>query len=628
MFARDETAYGRGMIPIRWRAAGGTRRHFLALAGAAALSPTGPSRSVLAQGASPRHGIAMHGTPELPPDFSHLPYADPAARKGGRLSLAFQGTFDSLNPFNLRAGSAAQGLNGNVFQPLMARSLDEAFTLYGMIAESIETDDQRTFATFRLNPRAAFSDGTPVTAQDVLFTFDLLKTRGRPQQRYAYGLVARAEVIDDRSVRYDLAGVNDREMPLTLALMPVLSREKTNVDGFANATLTPPVGTGPYRIASVEPGEKLVLARNPDYWGRDLPMSRGLYNFDEIVITYYRDANSMFESFKAGLVDYRDETNTTRWINGYDFPALRDGRVKREQVPLGVPRGMEGFAFNTRKALFQDVRVREALATMFDFEWVNANLFAGLYTRTVSFFDNSDLASTGRPASDAERALLARFPGAVRSDILEGRWRPYATDGTGRDRQQAKTAFGLLEQAGWTVDRGVLRRGGAPFAFEIMVTDRSQERLALNYASALARIGVTASVRSVDEVQYQRRRQKFDFDMMMGSWVASASPGNEQRMRWGEGSADQEASFNLAGAKSPAIDGLIKDLLAARSHEDFVTAVRAYDRILLSGFYIVPLFHTVSQWDAYWTRLTRPDRLPKAAAPVFGATLDTWWSKA
>ena len=294
--------------------------------------------------------------------------------------------------------------------------------------------------------------------------------------------------------------------------------------------------------------------------------------------------------FKAGLIDYRDESNTTRWINGYDFPALRDGRVKREQLPLGVPRGMEGFAFNTRKALFQDIRVREALATMFDFEWVNANLFAGLYTRTVSFFDNSELASTAHPASDAERALLSPFPGAVRPDILEGRWRPYITDGSGRDRKQAKAALALLDQAGWKLDRGTLKRNGEPFTFEIMVTDRSQERLALNYASTLARVGVSARVRTVDEVQYQRRRQKFDFDMMIGSWVASASPGNEQRMRWGEGSADQEASFNLAGAKSPAIDALIKALLGARSREDFVTAVRAYDRVLLSGFYIVPLF--------------------------------------
>ncbi len=613
------------MFPIRGFTP--SRREFVAAAGAMALIPH--ARNAIAQTtARPTHGIAMHGVPALPPGFASLPYANPDAPKGGRLQVAFQGTFDSLNPFNLRAGSAAQGLNGNIFQPLMARCLDEAFTLYGLIAQSIETDDERSIVTFRINPAARFSDGSQVTAEDIRFTFDLLRTRGRPQQRYAYGLVKSVETPDAQTIRYDLAGVNDREMPLTLALMPVLSKAKTDLERFDGSTLQAPVGTGPYTVASVEPGERIILRRNQNYWGRDLPMSRGLHNFDEIVISYYRDANSMFESFKTGLIDYRDETNSTRWINGYDFPALRDGRVIREQVPLGTPRGMEGFAFNTRRPLFSDIRVREALATMFDFEWVNANLFAGLYTRTVSFFDNSELSSNGKPASDAERALLTSFPDVVRPEILEGRWRPYVADGSGRDRKQARAAFALLDKAGWKLDRGTLRKNGEPFAFEIMVVDRSQERLALNYASSLARIGVTVRVRTVDEVQYQRRRQKFDFDMMLGSWIASSSPGNEQRMRWGEGSADQEASFNLAGAKSPAIDALIRTMLAARTQEEFVTAVRAYDRVLLSGFYIVPLFHTTQQWDAYWAKLARPKTLPKSAAPLFGATLDTWWSKA
>jgi peptide/nickel transport system substrate-binding protein len=612
-------------------ASGVSRRAFLAsTAGASAAGLLPRVASLHAEDLAPpasavRHAIAMHGQPALPPGFDHLPYVDPAAPKGGRLSLALQGTFDSLNPYNLRAGSAAQGLSGNVFQSLMARSLDEPFTLYGMVAQGIETDEARSRVVFHLDPRATFSDGSPITAEDILFTFDLLKTRGRPQQRYAYGLVKGVSAPDPHRVAYDLTDINDREMPLTLALMPVLSKRATDVERFADSTLAPPLGSGPYKVASVSPGEKLLLRRNPDFWGRDLPMCRGQHNFDEIAITYYRDANSMFESFKAGLVDYREETSTTRWISGYDFPALRDGQAKREQLPLGVPRGMEGFAFNTRHDLFKDIRVREALATMFDFEWVNANFFADLFTRTVSFFDNSELASTGRPASPGERDLLAPFPGAVRDDVLEGRWRPYVTDGTGRDRKQAKAALTLLAAAGWTIDRGQLRKDGQPFAFEIMVTDRNQERLALNYASTLARIGVTARVRNVDEVQYQRRRQKFDFDMMMGSWIASASPGNEQRMRWGSASADQEASFNLAGASSPAIDALIMAMLAAHSREDFVTAVRAYDRVLLSGFYIVPLFHTAMQWDAYRTRITRPKELPKWAAPLFSTTLDTWW---
>jgi peptide/nickel transport system substrate-binding protein len=380
----------------------------------------------------------------------------------------------------------------------------------------------------------------------------------------------------------------------------------------------------------MEPGQSLTLKRNPDYWAKDLPTSKGLYNFDEIRIDYFRDATSLYEAFKAGIIDYRDETNPSRWRTGYDFPAIRDGRMKVEQAPLGLPKGLQGFAFNTRRTLFRDVRVREALGYMFDFEWINANLFGGLYSRTTSFFDDSELASTGRPASPRERELLARWPGAVRADILEGEWAPPRHDGTGRDRDTARRALALLNQAGFGVRDGALRNmaTGAPFSFEIMVGDRAQERLAVNFAGSLARIGVEARVRLVDEVQYQRRRQKFEFDMMIGSWIASASPGNEQRSRWGSASADQEASFNLAGARSPAIDGLIADMLAARSHEDFVATVRAYDRVLLSGFYVVPMFHAAAQWFAYSAKLAHPAQSPRFAPNLFGFTLDSWWRSA
>ena len=568
----------------------------------------------------------MHGAPALGADFEHLPYADPAARKGGRLSLAFQGTFDSLNPFNLKAGSTAQGLNTNVFQTLMMRSIDEPFTLYGLIAQTIETDAARQRVVFHLDPRAHFSDGAPITADDVAFSFDLLKRRGRPQQRAAYALVKAVDTPDPLTVRYDLSGVEDREMPLTLALMPVLSRARTDVARFDETSLAPPVGSGPYVIAAVRPGESLTLARDQNYWARDLPISRGLYNFDEIHIDYYRDANAMFEAFKAGLIDYRDETSPTRWLTGYDFPAMRDGRVLKQALPTGVPKGMEGFVFNTRRAAFGDARVREALAMMFDFEWIDANLYGGLYRRTKSFFDDSDLASTGRPADASERVLLAAFPGAVREDILEGRWSPPETDGSGRDRANPRRALELLTSAGYGLFEGVLldpdRR---PVGFEIMVKDRNQERLALNYAESLKRIGVAALVKNVDEVQYQRRRQRFEFDMMIGQWLASASPGNEQRSRWAAASADQEASFNLAGVKSPAVDAMIGAMLAATERRDFVSAVRALDRVLLSGFYVVPLFHTPDQWIAASTRLARPLRLARFGAPLFGATLDAWW---
>ncbi len=605
----------------------------LALLAAAPLcaAPARPQPRVAAtarpEPAEPSHGIAVHGAPALPPDFDHFPYADPAAKKGGRLRVGLAGTFDSLNSFNLKSGSAAQGLVGNVYQSLMARSQDEPFTLYGLIAQSVETDAARSYVAFRLNPAAHFSDGAPLTSADVLFSFNLLKEKGRPQQRIAYGLVKRAEAPDAQTVRFDLTGANDRELPLILAIMPVLPKHATDVAHFQEATLAKPVGSGPYVVAEAKAGERLVLRRDQNYWGKDLPSQRGFYNFDEIDIDYYRDGNSLFEAFKAGLLDYREETSTTRWASGYDFPAAREGRVLTEALKNDSPKGMEGFAFNTRRDLFKDVRLREALGMMFDFEWINANLYSGLYTRTKSFFDESELSSAGRAASDKERALLAAFPGAVREDILEGRWRPPVNDGTGRDREMAKRALALLTEGGYQLKEGALTKDGVPVSFEIMVKDRNQERLALNYAGSLRRIGVEAHVRLVDEVQYQRRRQKFDFDMMIGQWLASASPGNEQRMRWGSASAAQEASFNLTGASSPALDALIAAMVAAKTQEDFVAAVRAYDRVLLSGFYIVPLYHASQAWNAHTATLKRPERLPRYAQPMFGPTLETWWKE-
>ncbi len=572
------------------------------------------------------HGLAMHGDPALPPDFDHFPYANPQARKGGRLRVGLPGTYDSLNPFNLKSGSAAQGLVGNIFQGLMARSQDEPFTLYPLIANSIEIDPARTRLTFHLDPRAHFSDGRPITAEDVLFSFDLLKTRGRPQQRGAYKLVKSIAAPDPRTVRLDIGGSGDRELPLILAIMPVLPKHAVDIEHFDDASLKWPVGSGPYVVADARAGSRLLLRRDPNYWGVDVPSQRGLYNFDEIDIQYFRDGNSLFEAFKAGLLDYRDETSTTRWSTGYDFPAAQDGRVLREALKNESPKGLEGFVFNTRRSMFRDKRLREALGMMFDFEWVNANLYSGLYTRTQSFFDESELSSHGRPANARERALLAPFPDAVRADILDGSWSPPQNDGSGRDRAVARRALDLLAAAGYRLEGDRLIKDSVPVAFEIMVKDRAQERLALNYAASLRRIGVEAGVRLVDEVQYQRRRQKFDFDMMIGLWLASASPGNEQRNRWGSASADQEASFNLAGAASPAIDAMITALLAAESHDDFVAAVRAFDRVLLSGFYVVPLFHASEQWLAHSRDIAHPQRPPRFSAPMFNPTLEAWWS--
>ena len=575
------------------------------------------------QETAPAGAIAIHGAPALPASFDHLPYANPDAPKGGRLNLAYLGAFDSLNPYTVKALSTAQGLVGNVYQSLMARSADEPFTLYGLIAQSIETDDARDRVVFRLDPRAHFSDGAKIVAADVLFTFNLLKTKGLPSQRAAYALVRSADAPDEETVRFDLAGADDRELPLILALMPVLSRAHTDAAHFEDQTLAIPLGAGPYKVAEVVPGQRLTLERDPNYWGRDLPINRGLYNFDEIRIDYFRDASAMFEAFKAGLVDFRLEDNPTRWRDGYDFPAARDGRILRMSAPYGLPKGISGFAFNTRRSIFADVRAREGLATMFDFEWINANLYAGVYRRSKSFFDDSELSAAGRPASARERALLAPFPGAVRDDILEGRWAPPVSDGTGRDRALARKALALLDQAGYRLRGGALVDGrGRPLDFEILVKDRQEERLALAYSASLARIGVAANVRLVDDVQFQRRRSRFDFDMMIGSWIASPSPGNEQRNRWSSAAAAMEGSYNICGVASPAIDAMIATIVAASGRDDFVAAARALDRLLLSGFYIVPLFYAPNQWVAYSAELGHPDK-----TPLFGVTLEAWWRK-
>jgi peptide/nickel transport system substrate-binding protein len=592
------------------------------LGAALAVALIGPS--AIAGGVGPpADAIAMHGEPALPADFDHLPYVNPQAPKGGTLNLAYLGAFDSLNPYNVKALSTAQGLIGNVYQSLMTRSADEPFTLYGLIAKSIETNPARDHVVFHLDPAAKFSDGTPITSADVVFTFNLLKAKGRPQQRAAFSLVKSIAAPDDWTVAYDLSGANDRELPLTLAIMPVLPRAHTDAEHFEDQTLQIPVGSGPYRVAEVKPGQGLVLERDPNYWAKDRPISRGLYNFDRIRIDYYRDATAMFEAFKAGLVDYRVEEDPNRWRNEYNFAAAKDGRVIKAAISSGLPKGVSGFAFNTRRPVFADPHVREALASMFDFEWINANLYDGAYKRSEGFFDDSELSSIGRPASERERALLKPYPGAVRDDVMAGAWRAPVSDGSGRDRAIARHALGELAAAGYSLRDGrLVDARGAPLAFEILVRNRDEERLALAYARNLARIGVAANVRLVDEVQFQRRRTSFDFDMMEGSWIASPSPGNEQRGRWSSAAADAEGAYNIAGVRSPAVDAMIAAILAADTNEDFVAAVRALDRLLISGFYIVPLYYAPEQWIAYSAKLGRPDR-----TPLFGVELQAWWRR-
>ena len=569
------------------------------------------------------YAIAMHGAPALAADFTHMPYANPDAPKGGRLVQGFLGTFDSLNPLIVR-GLAVQQIRGFVVESLMARGNDEAFTLYGLLAKSVETDDIRSYVTFHLDPKARFSDGQPVLAEDVLFSWALLRDKGRPNHRQYYSKVVKAEAPDPRTVRFDLSGANDRELPLILGLMPVLPKHAVDVATFEETSMSPPIGSGPYRVSAVKPGASLTLTRNPDYWGRDLPVNRGLWNFDEIRLDFYREANGQFEAFKRGLYDFRVETEPLRWHDGYDFPAARNGEVIREAVKTGMPQPAEFLVFNTRRSMFSDIRVREALTLLFDFEWINRNYFFGLYGRSASFFAGSELSAYGRAADDRERELLKPFAAHLRPDILDGSYRLPVTDGSGRDRATLRSALTLLSQAGYDLDGTVLRQRStkAPLTFEILVTTRDQERIALAYMRDLKRAGIEASVRAVDAVQFDQRRLSFEFDMIQNRWDQSLSPGNEQSFYWGSEAADNQGTRNYMGAKDPAIDALIAAMLEAREHPAFVSAVRALDRTLMSGFYAIPLFNVREQWIARWNRIERP-----AATALTGYLPETWWQK-
>ncbi|ADZ70661.1 Peptide ABC transporter, periplasmic peptide-binding protein [Polymorphum gilvum SL003B-26A1] len=574
------------------------------------------------------HAIAMHGEPALPADFTAFPYANPDAPKGGTLRLGVQGTFDSLNPFIVQGGwTSARGMKErqfgeNVLESLMIRSNAEPFTLYGHLAERVRLPDSREWIEFILNPKARFSDGSPVTVDDVIFSLEIVRDKGRPPFRNWYAEIVRTEVTGERSVKFHFRDGENRELPLLIALAPIFSRTATDPDTFDRSTLKPPLGTGPYVFAEIDPGRRVVYRRNPDYWGRDLPAKRGFDNFDEIRVEYYRDETTLNEAFRKGLIDVLGFNNPARWLNGFDFPAAREGKVVRKEIAKGTPANMQGMAFNTRRALFSDVRVRRALAMLFDFEWVNRNLYSGLYRRTAGYWDNSDLSSIGRPADARERELLAPFPDAVDADVLEGSWRPAETDGSGRDRKVLRAALSLLQSAGFALKDGILAdAAGTPLAFEILTKNEDEEKLALVYARSLDLIGIKVLVRTVDPSQFEDRRIKFDFDMVFNTWQASLSPGGEQYGRWSTSAADTPGSFNITGAKNPAVDALIDAMVGARTREDFVSAVRAFDRVLVSGAYAVPLFHPPGEWLGHWTRIAAPDTFP-----LYGYQFDTWWS--
>ena len=528
----------------------GMQGRFAILAPAAVIAALAAMSSA---NADPQAGIAMHDAPKYGPAFTRFDYVNPDAPKGGALRLGVLGSFDSLNPFIVK-GAPVAGMREYVYETLLARSYDEPFSLYGLIAESVEAPEDRSWVIFQLRPEARFADGTPITPEDVLFSWSLLKGKGRPNHRLYYGKVATAEKIGERGVKFTFEGGGDREMPLIIGLMPVLPRHAINAENFEKTSFEKPLASGPYFVESVDPGASIVFRRNPNYWGRDLPVMRGQFNFDAIRIDYYRDNTTMMEAFRKGLFDLQgdsDPIDAVKWAEAYNFPAVRDGLVKKLSFDVSVPAPMSALVFNTRRPLFADRRVREALTLVFDFEWLNKTLFRSLYARTESFFDRSELSSHGRPADARERGLLAPFASEVAPGIMEGEFGQPVTDGSGTNREGRKRAIALLEEAGYELRDGIMtsKATGRPFTFEMLCATREQERLMLAYSRFLRQIGITAQVRLVNSAQYQRRSTSFDFDMMQTNWSSSLSPGNEQNFRWSRESASQEGSFNYAGVQ-------------------------------------------------------------------------------
>ena len=571
--------------------------------------------------AEPMHGIAMHGDLTYAADFDHLSYVNPDAPKGGELRRGLQGTFDSLNPFILK-GSPAAGRH-HVFESLLKRVWDEPFALYGLIAETVETPEDRSWVEFTLRPEARFHGGTPITVDDVVFSYKTLRAQGRANMRLFYGKVARVDRVGARGVRFTFDPAQaDRELPLLMGLMPIISKAYYADRTFDETTFDPPMGSGPYRVASVDPGHIITYERVEDYWGKDLAINRGQDNFATIRYEYFRDGNVLMEGFKSGAFDFRAEGSAVQWATGYDFPAAKDGQVKREELINQRPAGMRALVFNSRRDLFADPKVRQALGFAFDFEWINANLLHSAFERTTSFFANSELAAQGAPSPD-ELSLLERWRGQVPDMVFEDVVVPPVTDGSGNVRSNLRIARRLLQEAGWVVRDGAMVRAsdGTPFAFEILLVFPENERIALTFTRNLERLGIKVGVRTVDTAQYEFRRQNYDYDMIFHRWRITLSPGNEQAHYWGVAAADQPGTRNYIGIKSGAVDWLIDQVTSSHDRHQLVTAMRALDRVLRSGHYVVPLYHQKVDRVAYWNKFSRP-----GVIPTYGFVLESWWA--
>jgi len=569
--------------------------------------------------AAPVHALAMHGSPKYGPDFAHFEYVNPEAPKGGNVRLAAIGSFDSLNPFIIK-GEAAAGIGG-LYDSLTTASADEPFTRYGLLAESMEVAEDRSWITFTLRPEARWHDGQPVTVDDVLFTFDLVRREGEPQIRFYYRDITAIEKLDARRVKFTFANTSNRELPLIVGEQAILPQHYWQEREFARTSLEPPVGSGPYRIGSLEPGRFIVYQRDPDYWGRDLPVNVGRHNFATIRYDYYRDTTVVIEAFKAGEFDYREENSSKHWATAYAMPEVEQGLLQKMRFDNDLPQGMQGYVINTRRTLFRDRRVREALGWAFDFERSNQTLFYGQYKRTRSYFDNSEMAALGLPGA-AELELLEPYRDLLPPEVFTTEYNPPATPGDGRIRDNLRRAYELLTAAGWQVEsnRLVHTETGQPFEFEILLVSPLFERITLPYKQNLERLGITARVRTVDTAQYIKRLETYDYDMIVFRWGLSQSPGNEQLNYWGSNAAQQDGSRNFAGVSDPVVDALMEKLISADDRAGLVTAARALDRVLQWGFYVVPHWHIDYDRVLFWDKFGRPEVTP-AAGVQFGA----WW---
>ena len=565
------------------------------------------------------HAIAMHGEPKYGPDFTHFDYVNPDAPKGATIRLATQGTFDSFNAFIPK---------GNAFGPWSSESLlvssgDEPFTKYGLIAETIEWPEDRSWVIFTLRPEARWHDGKAITVEDVIWSFETLKTKGHPGYRFYYGSVVSAEQVGERRVKFTFSEKGNRELPLIVGELSILPKHYWEAEDrdFAKTTLEPPLTSGPYRVVKFEAGRFVVGERVEDYWGNALAVNRGQSNFDSIRYDYFLDATVIRLALKSGDVDFRNENQAKAWALNYDVPPVRDGWLKRIEVPHQRPTGMQAFVLNARRAKFQDSRVRRALAFAFDFEWTNRNIFFDQYTRTESYFSNSELAATGLPEGE-ELEILERYRGRIPEAVFTTPYWAPSTDGTGWPRQNLERAFELFAEAGWVVEDMALVNAETrqPLSFEILLVSPAFERIMLPLVRNLKRLGVDARLRLVDQSQYINRLRAFDFDMIIGSWGQSESPGNEQRSYWSSVAAESNASRNYAGIKDPVIDELIELLITAPTRESLIARTRALDRVLLWGHYMIPNWHLRKQRILYWDKFSRPEQPAR-----FGTSTDLWW---